>query len=101
MLAVLSVAVVGALPAQAQAQGVGGTEIVLGTIQDLSGPFAAIGKQVRNGMQLRVDELNGQGGIGGRRLRLLVEDAGFDPKRAFLAWSTSAAAGRWMACTPP
>ncbi len=82
-LAVLAVAGIGA--AQAQTQGVSKTEIVIGTIQDLSGPVAAFGKQSRNGMQLRVDEINEQGGIAGRKLKLLVEDAGYDPKRAVLA----------------
>ncbi|OGB05502.1 MAG: ABC transporter substrate-binding protein [Burkholderiales bacterium RIFCSPHIGHO2_12_FULL_69_20] len=75
----------GAAQAQAPSQGVSKTEIVIGTIQDLSGPVAAFGKQSRNGMQLRVDEINEQGGINGRKLKLLVEDAGYDPKRAVLS----------------
>ena len=66
-------------------QGVSKTEIVVGTIQDLSGPLAGYGKQDRNGMQLRVDEINEQGGVHGRKLKLLVEDSGYDPKRAVLA----------------
>ncbi|MCU0812854.1 MAG: ABC transporter substrate-binding protein [Burkholderiaceae bacterium] len=70
--------------AQSQ-QGVAKNEIVLGTIQDLSGPLAGFGKQVRSGMQLRVDEINEQGGVGGRKLKLLVEDSGYDPRRAVLA----------------
>ena len=74
-----------AFASQAQVQGVSKTEILIGTIQDLSGPIAAFGKQARNGMQLRVDEINEQGGIGGRKLKLLVEDSGYDPKRAVLA----------------
>ena len=74
-----------AIASQAQVQGVSKTEILIGTIQDLSGPIAAFGKQARNGMQLRVDEINEQGGIGGRKLKLLVEDSGYDPKRAVLA----------------
>jgi branched-chain amino acid transport system substrate-binding protein len=69
---------------QAQSQGVSKTEITLGSIQDLSGPLAGFGKQIRAGMQLRVDELNEQGGINGRKIRLLVEDSGYDPKRAVL-----------------
>ena len=71
--------------AQAQQQGVSRHEIVIGTIQDLSGPIAGFGKQARNGMQLRVDELNEQGAIHGRKLRLLVEDSAYDPKKAVLA----------------
>ena len=66
-------------------QGVTKTEIVVGSIQDLSGPIAAFGKQARAGMQLRVDEVNEQGGIHGRKLRLVVEDSAYDPKRAVLA----------------
>ena len=66
-------------------QGVTKNEIVVGSIQDLSGPIAAFGKQARAGMQLRVDEVNEQGGIHGRKLRLVVEDSAYDPKRAVLA----------------
>jgi branched-chain amino acid transport system substrate-binding protein len=71
---------------QAQAtQGVSKDEIVIGTIQDLSGPVAAYGKAARNGIQLRVDEINEQGGIHGRKIKLIVEDNAYDPKRAVLA----------------
>ena len=69
----------------AQTQGVSKTEINLGSIQDLSGPLAGFGKQVRLGMLLAVDELNEQGGINGRKLTLKIEDSGYDPKKAFLA----------------
>ncbi|GAB3658763.1 ABC transporter substrate-binding protein [Ramlibacter alkalitolerans] len=69
----------------AQQQGVSKSEILIGTIQDLSGPIAAFGKQARMGMQLRVDEINEQGGIQGRRLKLAVEDSAYDPKKAVLA----------------
>jgi branched-chain amino acid transport system substrate-binding protein len=71
--------------AWAQSQGVGKNEIVLGTIQDLSGPIAAYGKQVRMGMLLRADEVNEQGGVHGRKIRLLVEDSSYEPKKAVLA----------------
>jgi len=71
--------------ALAQSQGVSKTEVLIGTIQDLSGPLAGYGKQARNGMLLRIDELNEQGGVHGRRLKLLAEDDGYDPKKAVLA----------------
>lgn len=71
--------------ASAQTQGVSKDEITVGTIQDLSGPLASYGKWLRNGLQLRIDEANEQGGIHGRRVKLLVEDSGYDPKRAVLA----------------
>jgi branched-chain amino acid transport system substrate-binding protein len=71
--------------ASAQTQGVSKNEIVIGSIQDLSGPLAGFGKQVRLGMMLRVDEVNEQGGVNGRKVKLLVEDSGYDPRRAVLA----------------
>jgi branched-chain amino acid transport system substrate-binding protein len=70
--------------AQAQ-QGVTKDEILLGSIQDLSGPIAGFGKQARLGMMLAVDEINEQGGINGRKIKLLVEDSAYDPKKAVLA----------------
>jgi branched-chain amino acid transport system substrate-binding protein len=79
-------ALLAALPAFAQQQGVTRDQILVGTIQDLSGPLAGYGKQARNGMQLRIDELNEQtGGIHGRKIKLVTEDDGYDPKKAVLA----------------
>ncbi len=66
-------------------QGIGKNEIMLGSIQDLSGPLAGFGKQLRLGMMLRVDEVNEQGGVHGRKLKLQIEDSGYDPKKAVLA----------------
>ena len=66
-------------------QGVSATEITLGSIQDLSGPIAGFGKQARLGMMLAVDEINEQGGINGRKIKLIVEDSAYDPKKAVLA----------------
>ena len=71
--------------ASAQTLGVSKDEIRIATIPDLSGPLAGYGKDIRNGMQLRVAEINEQGGVHGRKITLLVEDAGYDPKRTVLA----------------
>jgi branched-chain amino acid transport system substrate-binding protein len=71
--------------AAAQTQGVSKGEIVIGTMQDLSGPIVAFSKQLVAGMNMRVDELNAAGGINGRKLKLVVEDHGYDPKKAVLA----------------
>jgi branched-chain amino acid transport system substrate-binding protein len=58
---------------------------VLGTHQDLSGPIKGWGVAVANGMKMAVEEINAAGGIDGRKLRLVIEDSGYDPKRAVLA----------------
>jgi branched-chain amino acid transport system substrate-binding protein len=83
-----ALACVAAAPLWAQSivtQGVDKNQITIGSIQDLSGPIAGFGKQIRAGMLLRVDEINEQGGINGRRLKLIVEDSSYDPKKAVLA----------------
>jgi branched-chain amino acid transport system substrate-binding protein len=66
-------------------QGVTDTEIVIGTHQDLSGPIKAFGVPTANGMKMAVDEINAKGGIHGRKLKLVIEDSGYDPKRAVLS----------------
>lgn len=82
---VLAILALGTTLALAQQQGVSKNEILIGTIQDMSGPLAGYGKQARNGMLLRIDEVNEQGGIHGRKLKLVSEDDGYDPKKAVLA----------------
>ena len=71
--------------AQAQQMGVSKDEIVVGTIQDLSGPLAGFGKALRFGMQMRADEANESGGINGRKVKFIAEDSGYDPKKGLLA----------------
>jgi branched-chain amino acid transport system substrate-binding protein len=78
------------LPASAQQtnvtdQGISPTEIVIGTHQDLSGPIKVWGVPVSNGMKMAVEEINSAGGINGRKLKMILEDNGYDPKKAVLA----------------
>jgi branched-chain amino acid transport system substrate-binding protein len=86
-VAALAVAGVGAgsTAIAAEQMGVSKNEIVIGTIQDLSGPLAGFGKALRFGMQMRVDEVNESGGINGRKLKFIAEDSGYDPKKGLLA----------------
>ncbi|HHY51076.1 MAG TPA: ABC transporter substrate-binding protein, partial [Alphaproteobacteria bacterium] len=66
-------------------QGVTDAEIVIGSITDLSGPVASVGAPHRDGMLLAAEEINAAGGIHGRKLRIVVEDSSYDPKKAVLA----------------
>jgi branched-chain amino acid transport system substrate-binding protein len=66
-------------------QGVTDTEIVVGFHGDFSGPVKVWGVPVGNGMKMAVDEINAAGGIHGRKIRMVVEDSGYDPKKAVLA----------------
>jgi branched-chain amino acid transport system substrate-binding protein len=72
-----------AAPAAAQAaRGVSDAEIVIGTHLAISGPLAAFGTPVAEGMRMRLDEVNEKGGVHGRKIRLIVEDNQFNPARA-------------------
>src|SRR5437870_2479753 len=77
------------LPAAAQTkvtdQGISASEIVIGTHQDLSGPIKVWGVPVSNGMKMATEEINAAGGINGRKIKLILEDSGYDPKGAVLA----------------
>ena len=78
------------LPATAQTtkvtnEGISANEIVIGTHQDLSGPIKVWGVPVSNGMKMAVEEINAAGGINGRKLKMILEDNGYDPKKAVLA----------------
>jgi ABC-type branched-subunit amino acid transport system substrate-binding protein len=66
-------------------QGISATEIVLGVHLDLTGPTAAGMDWLRTGMMMKVDEINEKGGIHGRKIRVIVEDNGFNPAKAVRA----------------
>jgi branched-chain amino acid transport system substrate-binding protein len=54
--------------------GGGGEPIRIGALTSLTGNFAPWGVQVRDGMQLAVNEINQAGGVDGRQLALVVAD---------------------------
>ena len=82
-----AIAVAGwAAAAEAQSvRGVSKTEIVIGMHTDLSGPAASYGVSSSNAMRLKFDELNAQGGVHGRKIRLIVEDHQYQVPRAVQA----------------
>jgi len=85
----VSAVVLTCLPAAAQTKvtndGISASEIVIGTHQDLSGTIKGRGVTVSNGMKMAVEEINAAGGVQGRKIKLVVEDSGYDPKKAVLA----------------
>ena len=70
-----------AAPASAQQQGVTDSEIVIGDILPLTGPPAMLGVAHNLGVKVAVAETNANGGIHGRKLRLVSEDDGYVPSR--------------------
>ena len=55
-------------------RGVGPDSITIGSHTDLSGGLAMWGVPLTNGMRMRFEEVNANGGIHGRSIRLVVED---------------------------
>jgi branched-chain amino acid transport system substrate-binding protein len=51
-----------------------GPDIKVGIDLPLSGPLVALGKSALDGVRLRVEEINRSGGVGGRKIALVVED---------------------------
>ncbi|AXT36023.1 branched-chain amino acid ABC transporter substrate-binding protein [Phaeobacter sp. LSS9] len=73
--------------AMADTQGVSDSEIVLGSVNDLSGIFAAVGVPAVNGANLRFEEANANGGVHGRQIRFVVEDNGYQIPRAMQGYN--------------
>jgi branched-chain amino acid transport system substrate-binding protein len=65
--------------------GVTDTEILIGTVTDLSGVTAIQGVNNANAIRLMFDEANSKGGINGRKIRYIVEDAQYQVPRAVQA----------------
>ncbi len=81
VLALLALLVTGT-GAQTQERGVTATEVVIGTSEPLSGPAAFWGVPVTGGMDAYIKFINDQGGIHGRKLRLVALDDSYLPARA-------------------
>ena len=90
IIAGITAAVLGWLPlsgarAADPVHGITDTEIVVGTITDLSGVAAIQGVNNANAIRLYFDELNAKGGVNGRKIRYIVEDSQYQVPRAVQA----------------
>ena len=93
-LTVLSLCVLGWIldakqPLQAQENGVSASEILIGGIGALTGPFAFIGALGRDGLTLGFNEINQQN-VCGRKIRLLFDSI----------WNRTNLDGRLVARSP-
>jgi len=60
--------------ARAATRGVSDTEIIIGTMIDLSGVTAVQGVNAANAIRMAFDDVNTKGGINGRKIKYIVED---------------------------
>lgn len=67
--------------------------IKIGGVQYLTGPAAAFGQISNNAVNMAVDRINENGGINGKKIELVTEDYGYDPKAAVSAYQKLANEG--------
>jgi branched-chain amino acid transport system substrate-binding protein len=65
--------------AGASTPGITKNSITLGLITELTGPGAAVGTGMVRSAQARVDQVNAEGGVYGRKIKLIVRDDGTNP----------------------
>ena len=85
--AIVVAAVLG-IAATASAQtirGVTDTEIVIGTVTDLSGVTAVQGVNNSDAIRMAFDDINAKGGVHGRKIKYVVEDSQYTVPRAVQA----------------
>src|SRR5690242_9411397 len=75
-----------AITASAQTvRGVTDTEIVIGTVTDLSGVTAVQGVNNSDAIRMAFDQANAKGGVHGRKIKYVVEDNQYQVPRAVQA----------------
>jgi branched-chain amino acid transport system substrate-binding protein len=56
-------------------------QIKIGVAGPITGPNAAFGAQLKNGVEMAVEDINAKGGINGQKLQVVVGDDVSDPKQ--------------------
>jgi branched-chain amino acid transport system substrate-binding protein len=60
-------------------------DITVGVIAEVTGAGATYGQGILHGAEMAVRDINAGGGIGGRRMKLIVADGGSNPARSAIA----------------
>ena len=71
---------------RAQAPGVSDKEIVIGSCAALEGPSSFLGRETVTGAETYFRLVNEEGGVGGRKLRLVSFDDSYDPAKTQACW---------------
>ena len=74
-----------ALNVYAAENGVTEGEIRIGQFAAQTGPAAELGKRMQLGILAQFNAVNAAGGIGGRKLKLVSQDDGYEPEKAVVA----------------
>lgn len=64
----------------------GSREITLPVVADLTGPIAIYGQWAIDGLNMAVEDINSEGGINGKKVKLIIEDGQSDPQKGVNAF---------------
>jgi branched-chain amino acid transport system substrate-binding protein len=79
----------------------GGEEILIGCLQDITGPTSSLGKMVEAGAAWSVDEINANGGVDGRNIRMITYDTKGDVNEAINAYTRAVTTDKVSAIIGP
>jgi branched-chain amino acid transport system substrate-binding protein len=79
----------------------GGDEIIIGSLQDITGPTSSLGKMVHEGAQWAIDEINAKGGINGKKIKLVSYDTKGDVNEAINAFTRAVTTDKVSAIIGP
>lgn len=80
-LLVLTLGLLPGLAARAE-DGVSPGEVLIGMVNAQSGPAAGLGAGMHAGVEAYFARINAEGGVNGRKIRLIVKDDGYEPARS-------------------
>ncbi len=81
--------------------GASAKEIVIGSIQDLSGPGSVYGNSMQRGAELAVEEINAKGGINGKKIKLVPYDIKGSTEQAITSYERLANVDKAVAIVGP
>ncbi|MCH3918380.1 MAG: ABC transporter substrate-binding protein [Spirochaetia bacterium] len=77
------------------------SEIVIGCIQDTTGPTSTMGKMVEEGALYAIDEVNAAGGINGKTIKMITYDTKGDVNEAINAYTRAVSTDKVKAIIGP
>lgn len=76
-------------------------DILIGCLQDLTGPTSTLGKMIQEGAQWAIDEINAAGGVDGRKIKMVTYDTKADVQEAINAFTRMATTDKVSAIIGP
>jgi branched-chain amino acid transport system substrate-binding protein len=99
LIMVILMAVAGVFAAGSQETSA--SEIVIGSVQDITGPTSSLGKMVDSGARLAIDEINANGGVNGKTIKLITYDTKGDVNEAINAFTRAVTSDKVSAIIGP